>query len=311
MAEQIDTPADTVAAVRRFNRFYTRAIGVLDRGHLGGPYTLAESRVLYEIASRDGVTPKAIIAETGLDAAYLSRIVKRFERDGLVVRTTSDTDRRSILLRPTPSGLETYAGLHARTVARVEGLVGGLSADEQLRLAGALGEAESLLQAPQPTRGYRLRPHRLGDIGWVIQRHGLVYNQQFGWDERFEATCAQICGEIFVGFNPEREGSWIAERDGQNIGCVFLQDAGDNIAKLRLLLVEPSARGLGLGRRLVDECVSFARATGYGEITLWTQSILTAARAIYGAVGFELVDSWPNRDFGGLGLTSEKWRLKL
>lgn len=307
MAEQ----TDTVAAVRRFNRFYTRAIGVLDQGHLGGPYTLAESRVLYEICSRDGVTPKAIIGETGLDAAYLSRIVKRFEREGIVARTPSALDGRSILLRPTPRGLEVYAGLHGRTIARVEGLLEGLSSESQSRLARALSEVEALLAAPQPAAAYSLRPHRLGDIGWVVQRHGLLYNREFGWDERFEALCAGIAGEIFTGFDPERERSWIAERAGENIGCIFLQDAGDNAAKLRLLLVEPTARGLGLGRRLVDECVKAARELGYDEITLWTQHVLIAARRIYAAAGFEIVETWPNRDFGGLGLTSEKWRLKF
>ncbi len=304
-------PTDTVAAVRRFNRFYTRAIGVLDKGHLGGPYTLAESRVLYEICSRDGVTPKAIIGETGLDAAYLSRIVKRFEREGMVARAPSELDGRSILLRPTPHGLEVYGALHGRTIAKVEGLLGGLSADGQRRLAAALGEVEALLGAPQPSAGYSLRPHRLGDIGWVVQRHGLLYNRDYGWDERFEAMCAGIAGEIFTAFDPERERSWIAERDGENVGCVFLQDAGDNAAKLRLLLVEPSARGLGLGWRLVDECVKAAREIGYDEITLWTQHVLTAARRIYAGAGFEIVETWPNRDFGGLGLISEKWRLRL
>ena len=303
--------ADTVAAVRRFNRFYTRAIGVLDKGHLGGPYTLAESRVLYEIASRDGVTPTAIIAETGLDAAYLSRIVARFERDGLVARAPSELDGRSIRLRPTAKGQETYAGLHARTIARVEALLEGLSAESQRRLTGALGEVETLLEAPQPGPSYGLRPHRLGDIGWVVQRHGLLYNRDYGWDERFEAMCAQIAGEIFVSFNPERERSWIAEREGENVGCIFLQDAGQGIAKLRLLLVEPSARGLGLGKRLVAECVNAGRELGYETMELWTQHVLTAARGIYAAAGFEIVETWPNRDFGGLGLTSEKWALSL
>jgi DNA-binding MarR family transcriptional regulator/GNAT superfamily N-acetyltransferase len=302
--------SDTVAAVRRFNRFYTRAIGVLDRGHLGGPYTLAESRALYEIASREGVTPKEIIAAMGLDAGYLSRIVGRFEREGLVARAPSAMDGRSVVLTTTAKGSEVYASLHQRTIAKAEGLVAGLSAADRTRLSGALGEVEALLDAPsQPSRHYSLRPHRVGDIGWVVARHGVIYNREYGWDERFEAMCAQIAGEFFLGFNPEREQSWIAEREGENVGCILLQDAGDNVAKLRLLLVEPSARGLGLGRRLVDECVGRARELGYAEIQLWTQSILTAARAIYAAVGFEIVDTWPNRDFGGLGLTSEKWRL--
>lgn len=302
---------DTVAAVRRFNRFYTRAIGVLDKGHLGGPYTLVESRVLYEIASRAGVTPTAIIAEMGLDAGYLSRIVKRFEREGLVARAPSDVDGRSVVLTVTPAGAEVYAGLHRRTIAQVEGLLAGLSADQRAELAGALGQVEGLLGAPGEAAPYTLRPHRIGDLGWVVERHGVVYNREYGWDDRFEALVGRIAADFVDNFDPAHARSWIAERRGERVGCVFLERGEGASAKLRLLLVEPAARGLGLGRRLVDECVSFARAAGYEEITLWTQSCLTAARAIYAAAGFELVDSWPNQDFGGWGLTSEKWRLGL
>lgn len=302
---------DAVAAVRRFNRFYTRAIGVLDKGHLGGPYTLAESRVLYEIASRDGMTPKDVIAATGIDAGYLSRIVRRFEREGVVARAPSPDDRRSVLLSVTAAGREIYASLHQRTVAQVEGLVGGLSDLEQSRLISALDEAQRLLGSPPPSAGYALRPLRVGDIGWVVQRHGLLYAREYGWDERFEAMCAQIAGDFVTRHDPERERGWIAERDGENVGCVFVAKGDQTTAKLRLLLVEPSARGLGLGGRLVDECVQFARAAGYETLTLWTQSVLTAARRIYAAAGFQLVETWPNRDFGGLGLTSERWDLKL
>lgn len=302
---------DTVAAVRRFNRFYTRAIGVLDKGHLGGPYTLAESRVLYEIASRERVTPKDIIAATGLDAGYLSRMVKSFEREGLVSRARSPDDGRSVVLSVTAAGREIYAALHRRTVAQVEGLVGDLSADDQARLVRALADAERLLDAPPPTAGYALRPLRVGDIGWVVQRHGVVYAREYGWDERFEAMCARIAGEFVAEFDPQRERAWIAERDGENVGCVFLAKGDATTAKLRLLLVEPSARGLGLGRRLVDECIGFARAAGYETMTLWTQSVLTAARRIYAAAGFQIVETWPNRDFGGWDLTSERWDLKL
>jgi len=302
---------DTVAAVRRFNRFYTRAIGVLDKGHLGGPYSLAESRVLYEIASRERVSPKDIIAVTGLDAGYLSRIVKRFEREGLVARARSGDDGRSILLTTTDRGREVYGGLHRRTIAQVEGLIGALSREQQARLIHALGEVQRLLGAPPPAATYGLRPLRVGDVGWVVQRHGVVYAREYGWDERFEAMCARIAGDFVTNFDPQWERSWIAERDGENVGCVFLAKGDETTAKLRLLLVEPSARGLGLGRRLVDECVGFAREAGYETVTLWTQSVLTAARRIYAATGFELVDSWPNRDFGGFDLTSERWDLRL
>ncbi|HVI31844.1 helix-turn-helix domain-containing GNAT family N-acetyltransferase [Phenylobacterium sp.] len=310
MSESADTAA-TIAAVRRFNRFYTRAIGVLDRGHLGGPYTLAESRVLYEIASADGVTPTEVIAATGLDAGYLSRIVKRFEREGLVAREPSARDGRSVVLRITGPGRTAYAELHRRTIAQVEGLISPLGAREQARLTGALGEVERLLHAPAEPPGCILRPHRLGDIGWVTQAHGLIYGREYGWDHRFEALVARIAADLVENFDPDWEGSWIAERAGTNVGCVFLEKQDETTAKLRLLLVDPAARGLGLGRRLVDACVARARDVGYREITLWTQSVLTAARRIYEAAGFELEESWPNQDFGGLGLISERWRLRL
>ncbi|HEY8615245.1 helix-turn-helix domain-containing GNAT family N-acetyltransferase [Phenylobacterium sp.] len=303
--------AATVAAVRRFNRFYTRAIGVLDKGHLGGPYTLAESRVLYEIASRDGVTPGFIAAETGLDPGYLSRIVRRFERDGLVARERSLNDGRSVVLRITEPGRDVYAELHRRTLAQVQGLIAGLGGAERERLETALADVEHLLGGSQADRGYILRPHRVGDIGWVTQAHGVIYGREYGWDHRFEALVARLAADLVENFDPEREGSWIAERAGSSVGCIFLQRQDDKTAKLRLLLVDPAARGLGLGRALVDACVARARAIGYQEMTLWTQSILTAARAIYQAVGFELEESWPNEDFGGYGLTSERWRLKL
>ncbi|WP_374472020.1 GNAT family N-acetyltransferase [Phenylobacterium sp.] len=301
----------TVAAVRRFNRFYTRAIGVLDRSHLGGPYTLAESRVLYEIARRDGVTPGAIAAETGLDAGYLSRIVARFGREGMVARERSASDGRSVVLRVTEAGRDVYAELHRRTLAQVRGMLAPLSGEDRARLEAALAEVERLLGGPEPDPGYVLRPHRAGDIGWVAQAHGVIYGREYGWDHRFEALVARLAADLVENFDPACEGSWIAERAGTNVGCVFLQKQDETTAKLRLLLVDPAARGLGLGRRLVDACVARAREVGYREMTLWTQSVLTAARSIYQAVGFELEESWDNEDFGGYGLVSERWRLRL
>jgi GNAT superfamily N-acetyltransferase len=220
-------------------------------------------------------------------------------------------DGRSFVLSITAKGAETYEGLHRRTIAQVEGLIGGLSTEQRQRLTGALDEVQGLLGAPPPDKAYILRPHGIGDLGWVMERHGVVYNREYGWDHRFEALVGRILADFVDNYDPAKARSWIAERRGERVGCVFLEPGEGDGAKLRLLLVEPPARGLGLGRRLVDECVSFAREAGYSEITLWTQSILTAARAIYAAVGFELVDSWPNRDFGGYGLTSEKWRLRL
>jgi DNA-binding MarR family transcriptional regulator/GNAT superfamily N-acetyltransferase len=301
---------DTVAAVRRFNRFYTRAIGVLDRGLLGGPYSLAETRVLYEVAQAGAVTPKAIGEATGLDAGYLSRIVARFVRDGLIRREGAGADRRSVLLSLTEDGRARFTVLQQRTVAQVEGLVGRLSAAERGRLTAALGEVERLLGTDQKPAGYILRPHRPGDMGWVTHRHGVLYAREHGWNERFEALVAHIVADFIDGFDPARERCWIAERGGEIVGSVFLVKGDGRTAKLRLLLVEPSARGLGLGRRLVAECVGFARAAGYEEVTLWTQSILTAARGIYAAAGFELVDSTPHNLIGP-DLVGETWTLRF
>lgn len=308
-------PHDTVAVIRRFNRFYTRAIGVLDRGHVGSPYTLAETRTLYEIATapgpKGGVTPKAVGERIGLDPGYLSRIVKRLERDGLVRREPSDVDGRSVVLRPSEDGSALMAVLQQRSIAQVEGLIAGLSAGQRAELTSALQTVERLLGGGPPAEPWTLGDPALGDYGWVVQAHGEIYGREYGWDQRFEALVARIVADFVEALDPARERCWIARQGGRNIGSIFLAKGEGDTAKLRLLLVDPQARGLGVGRRLVDECIAFARAAGYARITLWTQSILTAARAIYAQAGFELVDSWPNRDFGGWGLTSERWDLKL
>lgn len=304
-------PHDTVAVIRRFNRFYTRAIGVMDKGHVGSPYTLAETRTLYEIATAQGVTPKAVGERTGLDPGYLSRILKRLERDGLVQREPSDVDGRSVVLRPSEEGAALMAVLQQRSAAQAEGLITNLTAAQRLELTAALETVERLLQGEPAREPWTLEEPALGDYGWVVQAHGEIYGREYGWDHRFEALVARIVADFVDGFDPARERCWIAKQGGRNIGSIFLAKGEGNVAKLRLLLVDPSARGLGVGRRLVDECIAFARAAGYAEMTLWTQSILTAARAIYAQAGFQLVDSWPNRDFGGFGLTSERWDLKL
>jgi DNA-binding MarR family transcriptional regulator/N-acetylglutamate synthase-like GNAT family acetyltransferase len=300
--------ADTVAAVRRFNRFYTRAIGVLDRAYQGFDYTVTESRVLFEIATAGGITPKAIREALGLDAGYLSRIVARFERDGLVARKRSDTDGRSIVLSLTEAGRDHFAGLNARSADRAQALVDGLSADERGRLAGALGEAEALLAPGRGKAPVVLRPHQVGDMGWVIERHAVLYQREYGWTG-MEALVARITAEFLERFDPAKEACWIAEREGERLGCVFVVN-DEGVARLRLLLLEPTARGERLGRRLVDECVAFARAAGYREMVLWTHRVLTAARAIYAAVGFELEAVWTHDDFGNEEV-SETWRLKL
>ncbi|MGH6910101.1 MAG: bifunctional helix-turn-helix transcriptional regulator/GNAT family N-acetyltransferase [Phenylobacterium sp.] len=305
--------ADPIAAVRRFNRFYTRAIGVLDRGYLGTSYTLAEGQVLYEIANGEGITAKRIGEITGLDAGYLSRIVSRLERDGIVARERSVTDGRSALLRLTPHGQDVFAPFDRKSAEMVEGLIGGLSAPARSRLTGALAEVEALLGAPAPGP-VTLRGHRPGDMGWVVERHATVYGREYGWGEKIEAVTAHIVADFLDNHDPARARCWIAEREGERIGCVFLvPDAeGDDpgVARLRLLLLEPSARGTGLGRRLVHECIAFARASGYREMVLWTHAVLVAARGIYAAAGFQIERTWTHDEFGAEEV-SETWRLVL
>ena len=304
-------PQDPIAAVRRFNRFYTRRIGALDEAHLGEPYGLAEGRVLYEVAQAPlgGVTPTVIATETGLDRGYLSRILKRFEREALMVRARDPDDGRSIALTLTPAGQAAYEDLRQVAEDAVAGMIAPLSPAQQARLTAAMAEMQALL-LQKPPQEVILRPHRVGDMGWVTQRHAALYAAEYGWDERFEALVARICADFIEAFDPARERCWIAERDGEPLGSIFLVKGDGDEAKLRLLLIEPGARGLGLGKRLVTECLAFARAAGYGGVTLWTQSILTAARGIYAAAGFELVDSTPHRTIG-VDLVGETWKLRF
>ncbi len=307
---------DPIAAVRRFNRFYTRRIGALDEAHLGSPYSLAEMRVLYEVAQTpDGISPKALAANTGLDAGYLSRILKRFESEGLMVRAPSRHDGRSVSVWLSSDGIRIYNDNRLAAEGAVEGLLGPLSIAERARLTQAMGQIEAMLGAavgePATAGEVVLRPHGPGDIGWVVHRHGALYGREYGWDERFEALVARIAADFIDNLDPVRERCWIAERDSEILGSVFLvrgDEAGQ--AKLRLLLIEPAARGLGLGKRLVAECVAFARTAGYAEIVLWTQSILSAARAVYAQAGFELIESHPD-DSLAPGLVSETWRLRF
>jgi DNA-binding MarR family transcriptional regulator/GNAT superfamily N-acetyltransferase len=302
--------ADPVAAVRRFNRFYTRAIGVLDKTYLGSPYTVAEGRVLYEIANGVDVTPKAIGEITGLDAGYLSRIVARLERDGMVARERSASDGRSALLRLTPHGEEVFAPFDRRSAEMVEGLIGRLSSPARKRLTGAMAEVEELLGSPAPGPVI-LRAHRPGDMGWVVERHAALYGREYGWGEGIEGVTARIVADFLEHRDPERARCWIAERGGERLGCVFLvAEEEPGVARLRLLLLEPAARGLGLGKRLVDECLAFARAAGYREVVLWTHAVLVAARGIYASAGFKLEKTWTHDEFGK-DEVSETWRLVL
>jgi DNA-binding MarR family transcriptional regulator/GNAT superfamily N-acetyltransferase len=298
-----------VAAVRRFSRFYTRIIGALQEGLLQSRFSLTEARVLYEMAQRTGITATDLGRQLDLDAGYLSRILQRFEREGLVARTPLETDRRQSLLALTAGGRAAFAPLDVRSREQVGAVLAALPSQAQAELVSAMGRIEALLDAPASAQ-WRLRPHQAGDIGWVIARHGALYAQEYNFDFRFEALVAQVASDFLVRHDPARERCWIAECDGVNIGSVFLVRKSDEIAKLRLLIVEPAARGLGIGRHLVGECITFAREAGYRGITLWTNDVLTAARAIYQRAGFRLVASAPHADFGP-PMVGEDWDLSL
>jgi DNA-binding MarR family transcriptional regulator/GNAT superfamily N-acetyltransferase len=298
-----------VDAVRRFNRFYTRQIGLLGK-YLDSPFTLAEVRVLYELAHREAPTAAEIGKALGLDPGYLSRMLASFRKRGFLARKTSLQDARLSHLSLTGKGRAAFGALEAKSEAGVSKMLERLSPAEQNQLTGAMGTIESLLgERAEPKTPYLLRTHQPGDMGWVVHRHGVLYAQEFGWDERFEALVAQIAAEFVQKFDARRERCWIAERDGEIVGSVFLVKQSDRVAKLRLLLVEPSARGLGIGGRLVDECVRFARQAGYRKITLWTQSNLDAARHIYRKAGFRVVKREPHESFG-FKLTAETWEKK-
>lgn len=300
-----------VAAVRRFNRLYTRHIGLLGQGHLRSPFSLTEVRVMYEIAHRDTPTATEIGRALGLDAGYLSRLLRGFEAAGLLERRTSPADARQNLLRLTRQGRSSFGTLDARASRQIARLLRRRPAAGRRRMVDAMRTIERQLAGPSAAvPAFSLRPHRPGDIGWIVHRHGALYCQEHGWDERFEALVAEIAASFVRNFDASRERCWLAEHDGAIVGTVMLVRHSDEVAKLRLLLVEPAARGLGLGRRLVDECVRFAREVGYRTITLWTQSTLAAARSIYEHAGFRLVASESHSMFGPL-LTAETWELQL
>ncbi len=305
--------AAAVHAVRRFSRFYTRRIGVLQEGLLGGDLSLTEARVIYELAQSASSTAGQLGNDLGLDGGYLSRILRGFHERGLIDRRPSDTDGRQTMLSLTGAGRDVFAGLDASSQAEVGALLENLSGGEQRRLVAALETAEALLGGgarPEPRVPYILRPHRPGDMGWVVHRHGFLYAEEYAWDEQFEALVAEIVAAFIRNFDPRHERCWIAERDGAVVGSVFVVRESDTVAKLRLLYVEPDARGLGIGRRLVEECIRFARQSGYRRLTLWTNDILTAARRIYQEAGFRLVAEERHHSFGH-DLVGQNWDLDL
>lgn len=303
----------SVAEVRSFNRFITRQIGVLEEGLLKSPHSLTEARLIFELANSEDLTATDLCGELGIDAGYLSRILAKLEEKGLVKKARSEKDGRHRFLQLTRTGKAAFATLDKRSRNEVTKILEKLSSENQKRLLGAMKTIESVIAKPsfEGNRKFILRPHEPGDMGWVIFQNAVVYWEEYKWDERYEALVAQICADFIKNFDPKKERCWIAEMDGERVGSVFLVKGDDEkIAKLRLLIVEPKARGLGLGLRLVEECVRFARRSGYEKITLWTNSVLTAARHIYQNVGFQIVKEEKHHSFGQ-DLVGETWELNL
>ena len=307
----------SVDAVRRFSRFYTRIVGALDQGYLDSPYSLAEVRLLFELSNRDAPTATLLMRDLDLDAGYMSRLVQKLVRRRLVKRTRSATDGRESHLSLTATGRSAFAELDARTRTDVAELLAPLGTEDQHALVEAMARIRALLgDEPDLARTKApmvvLRPPNPGDLGWIVQRHGELYAREYGWDNRFEGIVARIMADFVEHFDPQRERAWLAERNGVNAGCIMLvrHPEREGVAKLRVLLVEPSARGLGIGNRLVDECIRFARGAGYRTITLWTYDVLASARRIYIAAGFKLVAE-EKQDTFGHAMTSQTWELAL
>jgi DNA-binding MarR family transcriptional regulator/GNAT superfamily N-acetyltransferase len=300
-----------VAAVRRFSRFYTRKLGIIEPKLLDSPWTLQEARIIYEIAERQTCTATDLVRALGLDAGYLSRTLQTLQRRQIVARKPSKTDRRAAELALTAKGRAAFAELDGRSRGEVAGMLAKLETAERVAVIAAMAAIELALEPPaQQPAGFLLRSHRPGDIGWVVSRHGALYAQEYGWDISFEALAAEIAAQFIRCYDASREQCWIAEIGGEPVGSVFLVKASDNVAKLRLLLVEREARGLGVGRALTEQCIRFARAAGYTSITLWTQSILAAARGIYQRAGFQRIKEEKHHSFGA-DLIGEIWELKL
>jgi DNA-binding MarR family transcriptional regulator/GNAT superfamily N-acetyltransferase len=300
-----------IAALRRFNRFYTQKIGVLEEGLLASPFSLTEARVLHDLARAGEVSAARLGKQLGLDRGYLSRILHGFERRRLISRSPSAEDRRVSLLRLTEAGEAAFAELDQRSQQAIGALLRSLREAERNSLVAAAATIERTLGGGTDDRALIvLRPPRAGDLGWVVSRHGAIYAEEYGWNGEFEALVADIAAKFLHDFDPGREACWIAERDGGNVGSVMLVAASDRVAKLRLLLVEPAARGFGIGGRLIEECLRFARQAGYREMSLWTNSVLVAARRLYQRAGFRLVESEPHHSFGR-DLVGETWTLTL
>ena len=306
-----DSLEEKIHSFRRFNRFYTSHLGFLREKLLHSPYSLIEARVIFELANHNNLTASDLCQELGLDAGYLSRTLAHLEQNNLLERIRSENDARQRLIHLTPSGKSAYEMLNQRSNEEAAGILSVLSNEDQRRLVKAMQVIEDILdkELKSPALFY-LRSFEPGDMGWVTHRHGVLYAQEYGWDERFEALVAKIVSEFIDNYDPEKERCWIAEMDGEIVGSIFLVKYSETIGKLRMLLVEPKARGLGLGSRLVEECIRHARRVGYQKMTLWTRSILVEARAIYTKFGFKLVKQEPSHDYGR-DLVEETWELDL
>jgi DNA-binding MarR family transcriptional regulator/GNAT superfamily N-acetyltransferase len=302
---------EVISAIRKFNRFYTKQIGVLDAGFLDSPYSLTEVRILYELASGNSTTATALAKNLALDLGYVSRIISTFTKNGLVTKRRSAADGRETHLTLSAKGRTVFRDLDRRQQQQVEKMVTPLSPESRGVLLGSLDTVETILGAPDTAGSVTLRQHRPGDMGWIIHRQAVLYHQEYGWNEEYEAIVCEILARFIRKFDAKCERAWIAERNGQIVGSIFCVRRSPTTAQLRLLYVEPSARGLGIGAMLVKECVEFARSRGYRRIVLWTQSILHSARRIYEAAGFRLVEEEHHSSFGDDNLVAQTWELSL
>jgi DNA-binding MarR family transcriptional regulator/GNAT superfamily N-acetyltransferase len=303
---------DAIAEVRRFSRFYTREVGALDTGHLESPYSLTEARIIYEVATRGETQAAELARAMGVDPAQLSRVVARLKDAGVLILAPSTRDRRQQDITLSSAGRKAFAALDAATIGRIEGLLAPLDAAQRATLVSAMVKVRTLLGDGVSAAPLLVRPHRVGELGWLIHRQGLLYNQQYGWNIEFEALIAKLYHDFEMAPARPPKALWVAERNGAIVGSIFAMpsEGRPGTAQLRMLYVEPEARGLGIGRMLVDQCVRFSRDSGYGRVRLWTQSILLPARKIYAAAGFRLVDSAPHHSFG-VDLVGENWELEL
>ena len=306
-----DQKCKSVDEIRRFNRFYTKRIGLLDQGLLKTQFPLTQARIIFELAQHKQTVASDLVSELNIDPGYLSRILSTFEKNGIIQKVPSKSDNRRRVLKLTAKGRKSFTILNNRSSQEVKRLLQSLSGEDQHRLIHAMRTIENVLETEvKSTMSYLLRTHRPGDIGWMIHRHGVLYAEEYGFDETFEALTAEILFRFIQHHDPKRERIWIAEQAGERIGSVMIVDGGNQVARLRLLLVEPKARGKGIGKQLIKECIDFSKRNGYGKITLWTQSILQEARHLYLKAGFKVVEEKPHTSFGH-DLIAETWELEL